>query len=297
MSVARGITPAMFTCWGDDELYDKNRSEKYVSWLIDNGAEALSITGSTGEMTAMQPEEQAAIIDHVTRFVAGQVPVLASVGKYSTFETLYLAKKAKASGVDGLMVLLPYYYKPYKAAARRHLKDVHDEIGLPICLYNNPHFAGYEFTSVEAAEMYEEGIIESIKCAHGDTNRVSDLKFYSDMTVFYGHDYSGLAAYAAGADGWLSGFPATFPKQCRAVQDAVRDAGDLEAGRAAWAKFIPFVTYFMDPATNNEVHWLEILKYAALLQGVDVGLPRRPLQELTPEHKKRVEKSLESLID
>lgn len=58
MSVVKGIMPAMFTCWGDDELYDKKRSEKYVSWLIESGAEAVAVTGSTGEMTAMQPDEE-----------------------------------------------------------------------------------------------------------------------------------------------------------------------------------------------------------------------------------------------
>lgn len=297
MSGARGICPAMMTAWGSDELYDRAKSEAYVTWLIESGAEALSVCGSTGEMTAMQPDEQAEIIDHVTRFVAGQVPVLASVGKYSTFETLYLARKAKASGVDGLMVLLPYYYKPYKEAAREHLRTVRRETGLPICLYNNPHFAGYEFTTREATELFDEGTIDSIKSAHGDTNRITDLKFFSDMTVFYGHDYSGQAAYAAGADGWLSGFPAAFPKQCRAVQDAIRDERDLDKGKAAWSKFIPFVEYFMDPDTNAEVHWLEILKFALLVQGVDVGFARRPLKELTEAHKAKVENLLETLLN
>lgn len=217
------------------------------------------------------------------------------MGKYSTFETLYLARKAKESGVDGLMVLLPYYYKPYKEAARRHLREVRKDTGLPICLYNNPHFAGYEFTPAEAIELYEEGTISSIKSAHGDVNRIADMKSMSDLTIFYGHDYAGLSAFASGADGWLSGFPATFPRQCRAVQDALRDRKDLDAGREAWNKFEPFVQYFMSPETNQEVHWLEILKYAVHVQGVDVGIPRRPLTSLPDEHKKIVEELVTAL--
>lgn len=297
MGKGRGITPAMFTVWGEDEMYDRARSERYVTWLLENGAEALSVTGSTGEMTAMFPEEQEAVIDHVTRFVDGQVPVLASTGKYSTVETLRLSHAAKKSGVDGVMVILPYYYKPYKEAVKRHLRTVHEETGLPITLYNNPHFAGYEMTAREAAELFDEGVIDSIKAAHGDANRISDLRaLSSDITIYYGHDYSGLAAFAAGADGWLSGFPATFPKQCRELQDAVRDEKDLDKGRAVWAKFAPFVELFMDPEVNATVHWLEILKFAVQYQGVDVGIPRRPVGELSEEYKRKFEPVLDILL-
>ena len=296
MKIIRGICHAALTIWGKDELYAPKAQEKYVSWLIDSGAEAISVTGSTGEMTAMMNEEQEAVIDHVVHFVAGQVPVLASVGKYSTLETLRLARSAKKSGADGLMVILPYYYKPYKEAAIRHLRIIRKEVGLPICLYNNPHFAGYEMTPAEIAMLFKEETVFSVKAAHGDANRVADLRAQSDVTIFYGHDYAPLPAYAAGADGWLSGLPATFPRQCRALQDCLRDRKDLDAGRAMWKKFLPFITFFMDPEVNARVHWLEMLKYCVTRQGVDAGLARRPLVELPAAYKAKLDPLIDTML-
>ena len=286
----------MMTAWGKDEMYDKKASEKYVTWMLDNGAEAISVCGSTGEMTAMFMDEQEQIIDHVVKFVSGQVPVAAGTGKYTTLETLRLSQSAKNSGASELLIILPYYYKPYKEAAVRHYRDIYNAVKLPIILYNNPHFSNYEMTAAQAKAMYDEGIIHSIKSAHGDADHICNLKAVTDMTVLYGHDYSALAGFAAGADGWLSGFPATFPKQCRQLQDAVRDEKDLDKGRAIWNKFIPFVEIFMAPETNAQVHWLEMLKYCLLYQGIDIGFARRPLKELDEDMKKKLNPALEILL-
>ena len=71
---------------------------------------------------------------------------------------------------------------------------------------------------------------------------------------------------------------------------------DLQKGRELWNKFIPLVTFFMDPKTNEKVHWLEMLKYAATVQGVPAGIPRRPLRELTEEMKQAMKKPLDILL-
>ncbi|MTI62024.1 MAG: dihydrodipicolinate synthase family protein [Firmicutes bacterium] len=299
MKKAYGIFPPMFTVWKkSDGTYDEKGTEKYIDWLIDNGIQSIVPCGSTGESAGMFMEEQKRVIEHVTKYVAGQIPCYAGTGKYSTPETLELSIHAKNVGVDGLMVILPYYYKPYKAAAMNHLREIHKATELPMILYNNPWFAGYELTAKEAKTLVDEGVLTGVKAAHGDANRVSDMKFEcgDKMTVFYGHDYAALQGLAAGADGWLSGFPATFPKQCRALQEAVMVEKDLDKGRAIWDKFIPFINFFMDPEVNAQVHWLEMLKWAANVQGANVGIPRKPLKELDPEFKKRMEKPLEILL-
>jgi 4-hydroxy-tetrahydrodipicolinate synthase len=301
MKKAYGIFPPMLTVWKDsDESYDEKRSERYIRWLLDNGAQSLVPCGSTSENTAMRMEDQKQVIEHVVKYVAGQVPVYAGTGKYSTLETLELSKHAQAVGADGLMIILPYYFKPYKEAAMNHFRTIRKAVGpdLPIVLYNNPWFAGYELTAAEAKVLADEGVIQAVKAAHGDANRVSDMKFTlgNNITVFYGHDYAALAGFAAGADGWLSGFPATFPKQCRELQDAVMVEKDLEKGRKIWDKFIPFVNVFMSPELNARVHWLEMLKWAVTEQGIPVGVPRRPLRELDEQAKQQLKKPLEILV-
>jgi 4-hydroxy-tetrahydrodipicolinate synthase len=299
MKKAYGIFPPMFTVWKDsDETYDEQRSERYITWLLDNGAQSVVACGSTGENTAMFMEEQKRVIEHVVKYVAGQVPVYAGTGKYSTLETLELSKHAQTVGADGLMIILPYYFKPYKEAAMNHFRTIKKEVDLPIILYNNPWFAGYEFNTQEITTLTNEGILEGVKAAHGFASRVSDLKYAcgDQLTVFYGHDCEALQGYASGADGWLSGFPAAFPKQCRELQEAVMVEKDLEKGRKIWDKCIPWLNVFLDPEINAQVHWIEMLKWAANEQGISVGKPRRPLKELDDKVKKLLKKPLEILV-
>jgi 4-hydroxy-tetrahydrodipicolinate synthase len=298
MKKAYGIFPPILTIWDKDENYDEKASERYIKWLIDNGTQAIVTCGSTSENTAMKTDEQKKVIEHVVKTVAGQMPVYAGTGKYTTLETLELSKHAKAVGADGLLVILPYYFHPYKAVVMDHFRTIKREVGLPILVYNNPWFAGYEMTAQEVEQLFDEGVIEGVKAAHGDANRVSDLRNVcgEQLTIFYGHDYAALQGLVSGANGWLSGFPATFPKQCRELQDAILVDKDLVKAQKIWDKFLPFVRFFMDPDVNAKVHWLEMLKWAVTVQGVPAGIPRRPLRELDSEIKKQMQKPLEILL-
>ena len=298
MKKPTGIFPPMFTVWGKDELYDPKGQERYMRWLIDSGAQSIVVGGSTGENMAMRTVDQQQVIEHVVNAIAGEVPVYAGTGKYSTIETLELSLFSKKVGADGLMVLLPFYFKPYKEAAMNHLRTIYKETNLPIVLYNNPWFAGYELTAHETAILAKEDVLIGVKAAHGDANRVSDMRYFcgKDFLVFYGHDYAALQGLASGANGWLSGFPSTFPKQCRQLQDAILVDKDIVEAQKIWNKFIPFIDAFMAPEVNAKVHWLEMLKWCVTEQGCDVGIPRRPLKELDNNYKKLLKKPLDILL-
>jgi dihydrodipicolinate synthase/N-acetylneuraminate lyase len=162
MKKAYGIFPPMLTIWDKDENYDEKASERYIKWMIDSGVQSIVTCGSTSENTAMKTDEQKRVIEHVVKTVAGQVPVYAGTGKYTTLETLELSKHAKAVGADGLLVILPYYFHPYKAAVMDHFRTIKREVGLPILVYNNPWFAGYEMTAQEIKQLYDEGVIEGV---------------------------------------------------------------------------------------------------------------------------------------
>ena len=213
---AYGLTPACMTIWNEDQTYNKKGMEQYLGWLLDNGAQSLSICGSTGENIAMNMEEQREIIDHVLGFVAGQVPVVVGTGRYATLHTVDMSKYAQSRGADGVMVILPYYLAPYKEAVMNAFRELRSETDLHIMIYNNPHFAGYEMTVPEIKQLVEEGVIDAIKAAHGDPNRVHELKFHcgDNLKVFYGHDYCAMEGLLAGADGWLSGFLLREGRRC-----------------------------------------------------------------------------------
>ena len=291
-----GITPACMTIWKEDQTYDKKGMEHYLTWLLDNGAQSLSICGSTGENIAMNMEEQKEIIAHVLSFIDHQVPVYVGTGRYATLHTIEMSRYAQEHGADGVMVILPYYLTPYKAAVLDAFRDLRKAIDCNIMIYNNPWFAGYELDHNEIKTLVDEKVITSIKAAHGNPDRVHELKFYCGdrLKVFYGHDYAALEGLLVGADGWLSGFPAVLPRQCRAMWDAVSER-DIDKAIKAQYNLQPYIDYFFNDKKNGVPHWQEICKYTLQAQGLNVGVPRKPLGELDEVNKKKVEKLLSDM--
>ena len=189
-----GICPASMTIWNADQTYNKKGMEKYLTWLLDNGAQSISICGSTGENIAMNMEEQREIIEHVSGFLGGQVPLVCGTGRYDTLNTIKMSKFAQDHGADCVMVILPFYLNPHKKAVMQHFRDLREALDIEIMVYNNPWFAGYELSVQEVKELVDDGTIQCIKAAHGDPNRVHELKYHckDDLTVFYGHDYAAM---------------------------------------------------------------------------------------------------------
>lgn len=290
-----GVMPASMSMWKDDGSFDAKRQEQYISWLLDKGVDALSCTGSTGENQAMSWDEQKQIIEVVVKTAAGQVPVYAGTGFYDTGRTVEMSKYAADMGCSGVMVLLPHYFTPHKRAVYDHYRTLRKALpdDVDIMVYNNPWFANYELSAKEIKMLVDEGVVGSVKAAHGEVDRVHNLKWEcgDDLTVYYGHDYNGLEAYCAGADGWLSGIPAVFPAYCKAIQTAIRDEKDLEKGNEIAKVIKEYMDYFLTYKTGDP-HWLEIFKYTLQAQGVDAGLPKKPLGELDAENKAIIDKAV-----
>lgn len=294
-----GVMPACLTAWNADGSFNQKAQERYWQWLLDNGADGLSVCGSTGENMAMDTEEQKEIIKCACEFTEHKVPLYAGTGKYSTAQTIELSKYAEECGADGVMVINPYYFTPHKRAVFQHFREIHENINIDMLIYNNPWFAGYELTAREVKQLVDEGVIGSVKAAHGDSDRIHNLKFEcgDKLVVMYGHDYEPMQALLAGADGWLSGLPAAFPKYCAELFKVCTVEKNVDKARAMWAKMIPFMNYFYTYKTNDP-HWLEIFKYVVECQGLtDIGVARKPLGEVMPEEKKKIEKALEPLSE
>ena len=293
-----GVMPAALTIWKEDQTYDKVGMEKYLTWLMDNGIHSLSFCGSTGENLAMNFEEQKEIIEHVCKFIGGQIPVYAGAGFYSTLNTIKMSQWAEKCGADGLMLINPFYFTPYKSSVMNHFREIRKNVGIRIMIYNNPWFAGYELTVPEIKTLVDEGVCDSIKAAHGDPNRVHELKYAcgDKLSVFYGHDYCAAEGLLVGADGWLSGLPAALPKQSVGLYDVIMKSKNATEAMAYHDKYLQdFINFLVYDKTNGEPHWLEVFKYTAQIQGVDAGIPRAPLGELSAENKKKLEKILENM--
>lgn len=293
-----GVMPAVMTFWNADESFNQKETERYLQWLIEKGVNSISVVGSTGENISMRLEEQKHIMDVMIKCVGGAVPVFAGTGRYTTAETIELSQHAQKCGADGVLVIMPYYLIPHKRAVMGHYRELRKAIDIDICLYNNPRFCNYEMTTPEVKQMVDEGIIDSIKAAHGDVERVHSLKYHcgDKLTVLYGHDYAPMEAFFAKADGWLSGLPAVFPKFCRTLFDICTIEKDVDKANNYWYKIMPFIDYFITYSTNDP-HWHEVFKYTLQAQGFNAGVPRRPLGSLDAKEKKTIDSLLKNLAD
>lgn len=289
MKVPKGIIPAMVTVFNQDGSLDEKGTRDYAEWLIQQGVHGLAPTGSTGEAVAMSEEERNRVVEITVEQANGRVPVYAGTGHYSTDATIRQSKAAVAAGADTVMVILPYYYMPPTDDALIHLKKVSDAIGRPILLYNNPWFAGFELSPVQVKKLVDDGIVNSIKAAHGDPMRVNYLKYVcgDSLSVLYGHDYAPMEGFVGGADGWLSGLPNVIPDLAVKLFEAVYEKKDLVAAREVWQRIVPFAYYFMyeRPGSPQKPHWLSVFKEALTLRGLKVGYPRLPAQPLNDQER------------
>lgn len=295
----KGIMPAAMTIWNADDSFNEKESVRYWNWLIDQGAQAISIGGSTGDNISMSNEDTKQIAKAAVEAVGHRVPVYIGTGRYHTGQTIELSQYAQKIGADGVLVIMPYYMKPHKRAVMEHYRALRAAIDIDIILYNNPHFCGYEMLPIEIKQMVDEGIIDGVKLANGKACRVHEVRHYcSDrLTIFYGHDFEVPEGFLAGADGWLSGLPAIFPRFSRTLFDICTIEHDPVKAMAYWDKLQDYVEYFITNNVGNDPHWQEVFKYTLVCQGFDAGTPRRPLGELLPEEKKKVEALLANMSD
>ncbi len=284
----RGIIPAMLTVFDDQGNLDLEGQKQFIEWLIGKGVHGISPVGSTGEGAALTEEERVQVVKTSVEAAAGRVPVYAGYIGYSTKIACETVKKYRDVGADGVMCLLPFYYKPNVEAAMNHLRAVSKAWGGPLMVYNNPWFAGYELTPAQVKILADEGAVNSVKAAHGDSMRCDYMKYINKdaVSVLYGHDYSPLEAFCVGADGWLSGLPNVVPDLCVELFDAIDKEKDLKKGIEIWKKMLPIAYYFMYiRRANDDPHWLPMIKNALKMQGMDVGLPRLPAVDLTADDK------------
>jgi len=291
-----GVIPPMITVFNEDETIDERRTRDHINFLIANGVHAIAPSGSTGEFIALTLEERKRLIELVIEEVNGRVPVYAGTAHYSTRRTIELSKFAEKAGAQGVMVIPPYYLNPPKHDALNHFRALREAIDIPIILYNNVWFAGYEFTPWEIAQLVDEGVLQGVKEAHGDPWKVHTLKYLCGdrLMVYYGHDINGLEALLCGADGWLTGMVNLVPSLCVRLYDLVTQ-GSLNEARALWNKLIPLVNFICVNRKDNYPHFVQIFKDGLNILGRDVGKPVKPLTPLKEAEKARLAELLKEL--
>src|SRR2546422_1840775 len=286
----RGTFTALVTPFRDGGI-DVSAFEKLIETQIAAGITGIVAIGTTGESPTLSHEEREELIRLAVATANKRCLVLAGTGSNATDHAVADTKTAQRLGVDGALLVAPYYNKPSQEGLFRHFKAIADATALPIMLYNIPGRCGVDIgpeTVVRLAEACRN--IVAIKEASGSVERVGELRrrLPDSFTILSGDDSLTLPFMAVGAAGVVSVASNLFPSEVCALVRAC-ESGDLKLAEKLHWKLLPlFKDLFIEP---NPVP----VKTALGWRGAMSGEVRLPLCEMSEANQARLRKTLEEL--
>jgi 4-hydroxy-tetrahydrodipicolinate synthase len=285
----RGTYTALVTPFQDDVL-DLSALEKLIEGQIADGITGMVAAGTTGESSTLSLDEREQVIRVTIEVAKGRCQVLAGTGSNSTASTVAATKAAERMGVDGMLVVAPYYNKPSQEGLYRHFRAIAEATTKPIILYNIPGRCAVDIQpeTVERLAISCRNIV-SIKEAGGSVERVSDLRarLPDAFTILSGDDSLTLPFMAVGAVGVVSVASNLFPAEVCALVQAFR-SGDLTSAREMHLRMLPvFKDLFIEP---NPVP----AKTALAWRGAMSADCRLPLCEMTEANVARLRTTLDA---
>jgi len=198
----KGIYTAIITPFKYGTV-DFNAFENMVEWQIESGVHGLVIGGSTGEGQSLNKEEFLQLINVAVNTSRGRIKIIANSGLNSTDNSIELTKAAQELGVDGVMLVAPYYMKPTQEGLYQHFKTIHDLTNIPIILYNNPGRTAVDISNETIARLAQLTRIVALKDGTGNVLRCSKLRqlVNKEFEVIVGDDALTLPFYSQGAVG------------------------------------------------------------------------------------------------
>lgn len=209
MSLFKGSGVALVTPFYDGKI-DYESMKNLIEYQINNGTDAIIICGTTGEAATLSYDEQIECIKKCVEYVNGRVKVIAGTGSNCTKSAVMLSKIAESLGVDGLLVVTPYYNKATQEGLKTHYKMINDNVSIPIIMYNVPSRTGVNIDPITAIEICRDNTnIVGIKEASGNISQVARLSYLKseydvDLDIYSGNDDQVLPILSLGGVGVVS---------------------------------------------------------------------------------------------
>lgn len=289
MSIFIGAGIALITPMDKYGAIDYDSMEQIIENQIAEGTDAIIVCGTTGEASTMSHDEHIETIRTCVSIVNHRIPVIAGTGSNCTETAVHLSKEAYKSGVDGLLVVTPYYNKGTQKGMKKHFETIARAVDLPMILYNIPGRTGVNLKPETIASLVKEvPQIVGVKEASGDLSQVATLFSLTDgdIDVYSGNDDQIVPVVALGGKGVISVLSHVAPKDTHDMVMTLLN-GDVDTSQRLQRKYIPLIH-----ALFSEVNPIPV-KAAMNMMGYSVGTPRLPLTEMEPEHKLLLRKALE----
>jgi 4-hydroxy-tetrahydrodipicolinate synthase len=277
MSIFKGAGVAIVTPMKENFEVNYEKLEELIDDQIDQGTDCIVIAGTTGESSTLSMEEHHKVIKAAVDFTKHRVPVVAGTGSNSTAEAIQLTQEAKEAGVDGVLLVTPYYNKATQPGLINHYSMIAEAVDVPMILYNVPGRTGCNLLPETVATLVKtQKNIVGLKEATGNVAQAAMTMNLSDgkLDLYSGEDALVLPLLSLGGSGVISVWSNVAPKQVHDLCASYFN-GDIEAARK-----IQFDALQLIDALFSEVNPIPVKK-AMNLMGMNVGSLRAPLCEMS----------------
>ncbi|WP_337573545.1 4-hydroxy-tetrahydrodipicolinate synthase [Phascolarctobacterium succinatutens] len=285
------LLTAMVTPFNADGSINYEAGADFADWLLANGSDGLVVEGSTGEAATMDMDEKIKFMQTIVARVNGRAKIVAGAGTNCTASTIDLVKKMEACGVDGVLVVGPYYNKPTQEGYYQHFAAVAKATKLPIIVYNVPGRTGGNIAPETVARLAADfSNIVAIKEAAGNVAQTAELYrvLPEDFSIYSGDDGLILPFLSVGACGLISVLANVNGKLLQQLMQAysegrVKDAADLNKVMVPLAK-----------AMFIESNPIPIKAAVTKVTGIEAGAPRLPLTPISAAAEAKLDAALKA---
>jgi 4-hydroxy-tetrahydrodipicolinate synthase len=283
------VLTAMITPFDHNGEVDFNATKNLVNYLIANGSDGLVINGTTGESPTLTTEEKVDLFKFVVQVVNGRIPVIAGTGSNNTKASISLTKLAEEAGVDGIMLVTPYYNKPSQEGMYQHFKAIAQTTSLPVMLYNIPGRSSVNMSVETIVRLSQIDNIVSIKEASGDLDAMAEIisKTPNDFSVYSGDDALTLPLLAIGGTGIISVSSHIIGNEMQDMINKFKN-GDVTGAASLHRNLLPIMKAMFAAPNPTPV------KAALNMRGIPVGDVRLPLIPLNNEEKIALQRTLQT---
>lgn len=283
----KGSAVALVTPFTKDNKVNFDKLAELIEYHIENKTDAIVACGTTGEATTMSDEEILSVLEFTVKKVNGRIPVIAGTGSNNTMHSVELSQKAEALGVDGLLIITPYYNKANKSGLKKHFVTIAESVNIPIILYNVPGRTCMNISPALIAELAQVPNIVAVKEASGDLGQVAEIASLvpEDFAIYSGNDDSIVPLLSLGGHGVISVLANVCPRETHDLVEKYLE-GDVEGSRKIQLDLDALIA-----ALFIEVNPIPV-KTAMNLLGFEVGDLRLPLDNMDPANLEVLKKEL-----
>ena len=279
-TIFKGVATALITPL-DENGVNYEKLEKLIEWQINEGINAFVICGTTGEASTLTDEEHRDVIKFAVEKVAKRVPVIAGTGSNDTDYAIDLTRFACEVGVDGVLVVTPYYNKTSQAGLVKMFTSIADNSTVPVILYNVPSRTGVNIEPATYEKLANHPMISGIKEASGNISALAKTAalLKGKLDIYSGNDDEIVPIMSLGGVGVISVLSNIMPKKTVEICDSFFN-GDIEKARDLQLELLPLIN-----ALFSEVNPIPV-KAAMAHMGFCENYLRLPLVEMAEDKEK-----------